>query len=114
MNGRLGALYIGEKQVGGFLDWRYNPNLLTGIDDGNQTQKLQSWKVTAWAHWVSRLIEPGTEVKLRLCADVGNAYWEGTGRLATTPTKMIETLIHLQIEILGTGELVGGMVKDEK
>ena len=114
MNGRLGALYIGEKQVGGFLDWHVQLNIADGVKDNDRTQKVQSWKVTAWAHWISRLIEPGIEVKLRLCADAGNAYWEGTGRLATTPTKMIETLIHLQIEILGTGELVGGMVKDEK
>lgn len=113
MNGRLGALYIGEKQVGGFLDWRYAPNLITSIDDGDQTQKVQSWKITAWAHWVRREILPGTAVRIRLCADAGKAYWEAKGVLASAPTKMIETLVHLQIEILGSGELTGGMVDDE-
>ncbi len=110
MNGRLGAIYIGKKQVGGFLDWRYTPNLTDGQDGNAKTHKLQSWKVTAWAHWVKQKLDPGTPVRIRICADAGPAYWEGTGRVMSRLTDTLETLIHIQVEIIGSGELEGKQI----
>lgn len=106
MNGKLGAIYIGNKQVGGFLNWHVQMNL----SDGVKKRKLQSWRLIGWAHWVSQRIEVGTEVRVRLCADAGEAYWEGKGRLANRLTDTLETIVHTQIEVVGSGELEGSKI----
>ena len=110
MNGRLGALYIGKKQVGGFLDWSYRPNLVTGQEGEDRTVKLQSWKVVAWAHWVKQQLLPGDAVRIKICADAGPAYWEADCKIASTPSRTLETLVHIQFELIGSGELEAGKV----
>ena len=105
MEGRLGAIYIGNSQVGGFLDWHVKLNLTEGVDGCDKTVKLQSWKVITWAHWLTRLLDPGTKVRLKLCSNVGNGYWECTGKIASPATKTMGTLIHTRLDILGSGEL---------
>ncbi len=110
MNGKLGAIYIGNKQVGGFLDWRVVMNLSDGVKNSDRTHKLQSWRLTGWAHWISRRIEVGAEVRVRLCSDSGEAYWEGKGRLTSRLTDTLETLVHIQIEIVGSGKLEGSKI----
>ncbi len=114
MNGKLGAIYIGNQQVGGFLDWHQKLNLTDGVQDGDATHKVQSWRIIAWAHWLMRVIEPDAIVKIRLCADEGPAYWEGTGRIASKMTATMGTLTHLQFEVIGSGELEGKKVQDEE
>lgn len=110
MNGRLGAIYIGGQQVGGFLDWHQKLNLTEGVKDGDTTHKVRSWRILAWAHWLTRVLEPDTEVMIKLCADAGPNYWEGTGRISSKLTTTMGVLIHNQIEIIGSGELEGKKV----
>jgi len=112
MNGKLGALFIGRKQVGGFLDWTLRLNMADGVDDGDMTHNLHSWRVTAWAHWVSRIIDVGSDIRIMLCADAGPAYWLGKGKLTTRPTNSIGTLTHVQIEIIGSGELIAKVINE--
>ena len=107
MEGRLGAIYIGKKQVGGFLDWHVKLNLTSGVDGTDKTVKLQSWKVVSWAHWLYQLLEPETKVRLKLCASTGKGYWECTGKVASQPTRTMGTLIHVRLDFNGTGELEG-------
>lgn len=107
MNGKLGAIYIGKRQVGGFLDWDVKLNLKEGDEDGNRTVKPYAWKVTARAHWLSRILDPGDEVRLKLCSDAGTGYWECTGMIDCTLTKTMETLIHTFLDVIGSGELEG-------
>ncbi len=107
MNGRLGAIYIGGKQVGGFLDWQVRLNMADGVKDNDRTQKVQSWRVTAWSHWLTRLLELNAKVTIKLCADEGSAYWEGAGRIASKLTATMGTLTHTQFEVIGAGVLEG-------
>ena len=113
MEGRLGAIYVDDKQVGGFLDWHIKMNLTDGVKGEDRTHKLQSWKVTAWAHWLTQPLIPGTEVRLKLCADDGPAYWEGKGKVANQLTATLHTLIHVIFEVFGSGELEAKKVEDE-
>ncbi len=110
MMGRLGAFYLGKKQVGGFLDWKLTFNMAEGLKDGDKTFKPQSWRIVAWAHWVSQVLDPGDLVDIKLCDNTGTAYWTGTGKIASTITKNLETLMHIQLEFLGSGPLEGGKV----
>ena len=108
MEGKLGAIYINNKQVGGFLDWDVKLNIAEGpLDDNNRTHQVQSWKVTAWSHWVSQQLDSGTDVTLKLCPDVGNGYWECKGKIACQLTKTLHTLIHVQLEVIGVGAIEG-------
>jgi len=113
VEGRLGAIYIGSKQVGGFLDWHVKLNLNEGVDGDDKTAKLQSWKVISWAHWLSQPLEPDTQVRLKLCSDAGYAYWECTGKVASRATKTIGMLVHLRLNFIGSGELEAKEVAHE-
>ena len=114
MNGRLGGIYIGTKQVGGFLDWRMQLNVVKGTEGNDQTNRVQSWRVLAWAHWMTTPMEPNTEVTVRLCADEGLVYWEALGRVVTRTTPDMGVLVHNQIEVTGSGELAGKKMANEK
>lgn len=105
MEGRLGAIYIKGVQVGGFLDWHVKMNLADGVEGGDRTHKLQSWKVTSWAHWLTKPLEPDTQVRLKLCPSAGNAYWEATGKVASRPTSSLYMLAHVILEFVGNGKL---------
>ena len=114
MEGKLGAIYIGEKQVGGFLDWRVKLNIAEGVRDEATTRKFKGWKVTAWAQWLFKPLNVGDEVKLKLCADAGPVFWCGTGRIANRLTANLNMLVHAQLEVLGNGELEPGKVDNVK
>ena len=114
MEGKLGAIYIGDKQVAGFLDWHVRLNMVEGVEDDYKTQKLQSWRIIAWAYWITRQIPPGSAVKVRLCADTGRAYWEGTGKVASRLTETTGTLVHVQLEVIGDGVLEAKELPDEE
>lgn len=114
MEGRLGAIYIGKRQVGGFLDWHVKLNIVGNILGDDATNKLQSWKVVAWAHWLFSLLEVDTKVRIQLCCSAGNAYWEGIGKVSRQPTRTVGTLIHTRIEFIGNGELEAKEVAHEE
>ncbi len=107
MEGRLGAIYIGKKQVGGFLDWHVKLNLNEGVDGDDKTTKLASWKVVTWAHWLTQILEPGVKIRLKLCSDAGYGYWECNGKVNTQPTRTLGTLIHVRLDFIGSGDLEG-------
>lgn len=105
MNGRLGAIYIADQQVGGFLDWQAKLTLTNGADGNDRTHKLRSWTVLSRVHWLFVKLNTDDKVQVRLYADVGFAYWEGTGRVTNQPTTILDTFIRDQVEIIGDGEL---------
>ena len=112
MEGKLGAIYIGSRQVGGFLDWHVKVNLTDGVKGDARTHKLQSWKVVSWAHWLTQPLAPDTEVRLKLCSDAGNAYWECQGKVASQPTSSLHMLVHAPLDFIGNGEFEA-KVQDE-
>jgi len=89
-------------------------NLADGTDGSNRTHRLQSWRVTAWAHWLFRQLDPGTSVRVCLYANAGYAYWEGTGRLVNRLTSTMQTLVHSQLEVIGGGQLLAKEASVEK
>jgi len=111
LEGKLGAIYIGKKQVGGFTDWKVRLNITEGVEDNDRTRKLQGWRVVAWAHWITQKIEPGTEVRIKLCSNAGVGYWEGTGKLSNRLTDSLNMLVHSQMEVIGAGELEASSIE---
>ena len=93
MEGKLGAIYIDGRQVGGFLDWHVKLNLNEGVDGDDRTRELKSWRVKAWAHWLTRQIALGADVKVKICADDGPAYWEGMGKIAGQLTSSLHSRV---------------------
>ena len=115
MEGKLGAIYIGKRQVGGFEDWKLNLNMTEGADrDGNKTAKIQSWKLSSWSYWVFKALSPGDKVRLMLCADVGSVYWEGNAVIACRLSSIMSTLIHTRLEIIGSGELTARTLDEQE
>lgn len=105
MEGKLGAIYVKNRQIGGFLDWHVKINLVDGTKGDDRTHKLQSWKVISWAHWLTKPLLPDTKVALKLCSDSGNAYWEGVGKVSSLPTSSLHMLVHAPLEFVGNGKL---------
>ena len=91
MEGKIGSLFVGKKQVGGFMDWSllYNP-------------EVKQWKLIARAYW---LFEAASKVTVRLYAPKG--YWEGRGAITSITKTLTDTLIHETLELYGEGELQG-------
>jgi len=108
MEGKLGALFIGRRQVGGFKDWDFRLNMATGNDrDGFTVREVKTWKLTSWEYWLFSPLPVDTEVTLKLVPGDGNAYWTGQGKNAARVTEVLNTLVHSRLEIIGTEELVG-------
>lgn len=108
MEGKLGAIYINNKQVGGFLDWSVKLNIVDDpLQDNTKSSHVHSWKVLAWAHWLSLQLDPGTNITLKLCPDEGNGYWECSGKIACQLTKQLNMLIHVQLEVIGESPIEG-------
>ena len=106
MKGRLGALFIGETQIGGVLDWSLDLLLADQVRDSAVFYKLAKWKLTAQSYWLFDI--PGRAV-IKLYSDEG--YWEGTGIVTPGTRKIFDCLIHEPLEIVGEGVLQG---KDER
>jgi len=105
MEGKLGALFKGDRQVGGFLDWKQETILNESSDKfGDVVHKLASWRITAPSYW---MFSPEIDVKVRLYSE-GKGYWEGRGSVTSATRKIFDTLIHEEIEIQGGGILEGG------
>ena len=104
MKGKLGGLFKGENQVGGFLNWNAEIILSEFIDKGDLIRKGGKWKVTAESYW---LYDTGNTVIVRLYPDAGKGYWEANGIIISATRKLFDTLIHEPIEIQGDGVLEG-------
>ena len=103
MNGKLGSLHNGRLQLGGILDWSLDLVLADSVKDASTIYKLSKWKLTAQAYW---LFDIPDRVSVRLYSD-GKGYWEGIGYITSHYQKILDTLIHQPIEIIGEGILEG-------
>lgn len=101
MKGRLGGLFSGEQQVGGILDWEFEPLFIEGSDGKVKTFKFEKWRLTAPSYWLFGEVDT---VTVRLYH--GNRYWEGEGSITSKPKQVYDCLIHEQLEIVGEGQLV--------
>jgi len=105
MNGKLGAIFRNDKQVGGFLDWSEETILNESSNrDGEAIHKFASWRLTSSSYWLYDAIKGSLTVRLYL-SDKG--YWEGTGYINSPMKKIYDTLIHEEIEIISEGVLEG-------
>lgn len=104
MNGAIGSIYVGERQMGGFVSWSQE-TLLADLPtkDGNIKHKLTSWKVEAKKYWTFDLLPPKVLIRLYL----GDVYWEGEGFIQTPVQKIYDCLINEPIEIVGEKPLEG-------
>lgn len=104
MNGKIGALFRNDKQVGGFLNWDEETILNESSNqDGQAIHKFQSWKLTAQSYW---LFDSVREVTVRLYLS-NKGYWEGKGYINSATKKIYDCLIREEIEIVGDGVLEG-------
>ena len=104
MNGKLGSLHSGRLQVGGILNWSLDLTLSDHEKDASTFYKLVKWKLTAASYW---LFDVPDRVTIRLYPDNGQGYWEGVGHITSVPLKLLDTLIHEPIELVGEGILEG-------
>ena len=104
MKGKLGSLHSGRLQVGGILEWELDLLLADSVKDTATFYKLSKWKLTAQSYW---LFDIPNQVVVRLYSDKGKGYWEGKGIITSQVTKILDTLMHSPIEIIGEGILEG-------
>jgi hypothetical protein len=102
MEGKIGGLFSGTEQVGGILDWKFEPIFADSSDGINKNYKFVKWTLTAPTYWL--FWETGA-VTVRLY--FGKRYWEGEGNITILPRKVYDTMVHEKIEIVGEGTLVG-------
>ena len=103
MKGKLGSLHNGRLLVGGILDWSLDLILSDYSKDTATFYKLNKWKLTAQGYW---LFDIPNQVVVRLYT-AGKGYWEGKGEITSNTQKLMDTLIHEEIIILGEGILEG-------
>lgn len=105
MKGKLGVIFRGDKQVGGFFNWNEDTILNESSNrDGNLVHKFVSWRLTAPSYWLFDMISG--EVMVRLY-QANKGYWEGKGFIQSPMKRIFDTLIHEDIEIVGSGVLEG-------
>ena len=104
MNGKIGGIYEGKRQVGGLIDWNLDINLTDGEKDGAKIYRLSTWRVNAGGYW---FYKPVTRITVRLFTGIGLSYWEGTGIVDSTTKGFVGVLIHERLSILGSGILEG-------
>lgn len=101
MEGKLAGLFSGGEQVGGVLDWKFEPLFADSSDGLTKQYKFVKWTLTAPTYWL--FAEPGM-VTVRLY--YGTRYWEGEGNITSIPRKVYDTMVHETMEIVGEGQLV--------
>ena len=100
MEGILGGLFKDDKQIGGFLKWKFELLLADNFDE--LKYKFAKWKLEASAYWL--FVEPDIVI-VRLYHNIGDTYWEGEGRIISRLENKFDTMIHSHIEIIGEGQL---------
>jgi len=100
MEGKLGGLFQGNEQIGGFIDWEFGL-ILTDTPYDEIRYKFAKWRLDAKSYWL--FTEPDI-VTVRLY-HATNRYWEGEGRIITRLQDAFDTMIHEKIEIIGEGTL---------
>jgi len=101
MEGILGGLFKDDKQIGGFLKWKFEL-LLANTPFDELKYKFAKWKLEASAYWL--FVEPDIVI-VRLYHNIGDTYWEGEGRIISRLENKFDTMIHSHIEIIGEGQL---------
>jgi len=105
MNGKLGAIFRNDKQIGGFFDWSEETIIKESSNcDGEAIRKFASWRLTASSYWLYDAIKGNIIIRLYLG---DKNYWEGTGYINSPMRKIYDTLIHEPFEVVGEGVLVG-------
>ena len=105
MKGKLGAIFRGDKQVGGFFDWNEETVLNESSNkDGEAVHKFVNWQLTAPSYWLYDIASG--EVVVRLY-QTSAGYWEGNAFITSPMKRIFDTLIHEDIEIVGSGVLEG-------
>uniref|UniRef100_A0A6H1ZT57 Uncharacterized protein n=1 Tax=viral metagenome TaxID=1070528 RepID=A0A6H1ZT57_9ZZZZ len=104
MKGKLGSLWVGRNQVGGFLNWKLDLVLADFNRQSEATYKLAKWKLTADSYW---LFDIPRKVLVRLYPDNGKGYWEGMGVVTSQTKQLFDVLIPDSIEIIGEDVLEG-------
>jgi hypothetical protein len=102
MNGKLGSLHIGKLNIGGFLNWQVDLTLSDNTRHAETYYKLAKWKLSAQSYW---LYDTPTKVMVRLYS--GKGFWEGKGQVTSQTRKILDTLIHEELTIIGEGILEG-------
>ena len=102
MEGKLGGLFDGERQIGGFLNWEFEVIFSDASEGKAKTYQFKKWILTAPSYWL--FAEPDNVI-VRLFFDIGTAYWEGRGVISSNMQKVFDTLIYEKIEIIGEGTL---------
>ena len=103
LKGKLGSLHLEGEQVGGILDWEVTPLVNEFAQAGDLIHKVVKWKLTAPSYW---LFATTDSVSIKLYLE-GKGYLEGTGIITSNTQKLMDTLIHEEITILGEGILEG-------
>jgi hypothetical protein len=101
MEGRIGGLFKDGNQIGGFTDWKFGL-LLADTPYDKEKYKFAKWKLESPAYWL--FAEPDDFVA-RLYHDIGDSYWEGSGKVISKIQNVFDTMIHERIEIIGEGTL---------
>ncbi len=102
MKGKLGGLFSSNQQVGGILDWEFEVIFAESSDgDNHKVYRFAKWILTAPSYW---LFKESNSVASRLYH--GDRYWEEEGNIISTPSKVYDTMIREQIEVVGEGQLV--------
>jgi uncharacterized Ntn-hydrolase superfamily protein len=105
MNGRLGAIFRNDKQIGGFVDWAVDVRLDESSNrDGDKVHRFISWKLTAPGYWLFNTPDRNTIIRLYIDS---KGYWEGIGYINSVTRKIYDTMIHEELEIIGDGVLEG-------
>ncbi len=105
MEGKLGALYLDNVQVGGFTDWSIDTIFNESSDHAGQTiRTVASWHLCASSYWLYEQVKGNITARVYLG---GTEWWEGKCHITSSTKKIFDTLIHDDLELIGEGVLEG-------
>jgi hypothetical protein len=95
--GKIGALFKGSLQIGGFFNWRLDVDVQAVESGGYLDRRLQSWNCTAESYWLERVEQ---DVEARLYPDEGEWYYTSKVFIAY-PASELNVLIPERISFSG-------------
>jgi hypothetical protein len=95
MNGKIGAFFSDDKQIGGFFDWQLETHVQP------RTENLL-WEGQAQSYWFKQ--EPDEPVEARFYSDIDRTYWVGNAVFKEYQYKA-NKLMKVKIEFSGQGIL---------